>query len=411
MTTGETLAARLRDIADASGPGPGVTRLPWTEAHSGALGKIRNWMKAAGLESSLDAAGTLIGSSPNPDGKPVLLIGSHQDSVPSGGAYDGIMGVAVGCSAAEALQDDLRSFPFALEVMAFADEEGVRFPTALIGPRALAGTLAPEVLDMRDRNGVAMRDAMAAFGCDAKKALTLKRTPGDIVGYLEVHIEQGPVLEIEDRPAAAVSAICGISRHVVTVRGETGHAGTVPMAGRRDALVAASRVIARISEAAVSRNDIRATVGTLSISPGAVNAIPAEVTFSLEIRAADDTVREAFEAEILDAARLVCGEAGCTATADRSYVQPAVACNPGFTAALEGALADIGIAPLTIPSGATHDASAMADLCPVGMLFVRCRDGISHRPDEFASAEDMEVAVKVVSRAIARLAKEISTTK
>ena len=239
MTTGETLAARLREIADASGPGPGVTRLPWTEAHRVALGRIQSWMEAAGLDPSLDAAGTLIGRSPNPRGKPVLLIGSHQDSVPSGGAYDGIMGVAVGCSVAESLKDDLPDFPFALEVMAFADEEGVRFPTALIGPRALAGTLAPEALEMQDRDGVVMSDAMAAFGCDPREALMLKREASDILGYLEIHIEQGPVLEIENCPTAAVSAICGISRHTVTVTGETGHAGTVPMAGRRDALVAA----------------------------------------------------------------------------------------------------------------------------------------------------------------------------
>ena len=272
MTTGETLAARLREIADASGPGPGVTRLPWTEAHRVALGRIQSWMEAAGLDPSLDAAGTLIGRSPNPRGKPVLLIGSHQDSVPSGGAYDGIMGVAVGCSVAESLKDDLPDFPFALEVMAFADEEGVRFPTALIGPRALAGTLAPEALEMQDRDGVVMSDAMAAFGCDPREALMLKREASDILGYLEIHIEQGPVLEIENCPTAAVSAICGISRHTVTVTGETGHAGTVPMAGRRDALVAASRVIARISETAASRGDIRATVGTLSISPGAVKS-------------------------------------------------------------------------------------------------------------------------------------------
>ncbi|MBT8424305.1 MAG: M20 family metallo-hydrolase [Silicimonas sp.] len=406
MTYGDKAAARLQHIARASVTPEGVTRLPWTSQHREALGQITSWMQDAGLDVSLDAAGTLVGASPNPDGKPVLLIGSHQDSVPSGGGFDGIMGIVVGCLAAEALKDRVADFPFALEILAFADEEGVRFPTALIGPRALAGTLDPAALDMADRDGVTMRDAMRDFGVDTTETLRLARAPEDVFGYLEAHIEQGPVLEAEGLPVAAVSAICGISRFDLTVAGETGHAGTVPMSGRRDALVAAARIVALVSDAALAQETVRATVGQMSIRPGAVNAIPAEARFPLEVRAADDALREQFESAILRRAEEICDGAGCALSARRTYVQPATICDPKLTEALETALRDCGTEALTLPSGATHDASAMADLCPVSMLFVRCRGGISHRPDEFASAEDMHAAVAVLIRAIEVLASD-----
>ncbi len=405
MTYGEIAATRLRDIATASVTTEGVTRLPWSSEHRTALAQITTWMEDAGLSVSLDAAGTLCGKSPNPTGKPALLIGSHQDSVPSGGAFDGIMGVALGCLAAKALRDELDDFPFALEVLAFADEEGVRFPTALVGPRALAGTLDPMVLDMRDRDGVSMRDAMARFGIDTDATPATHRAPGTVAGYIEAHIEQGPVLEKHDLPVAAVSAICGISRHEVRITGETGHAGTVPMAGRRDALVAAARIVAGISDAAGRAGELRATVGDLSVRPGAVNAIPAEVTFPLEVRAPDDAARMAFEAETLAKASNICAAAGCRISASRTYVQPAVICDPAMTRAFERAIGEGGTKVLTIPSGATHDASAMADLCPVSMLFIRCRDGVSHRPDEFASAADMDVGISVMIGAIRNLAQ------
>lgn len=400
MTLGQTAAARLENIATASAGGAGVTRLPWSKEHGAALDHIRDWMRDAGLEPVLDAAGTLIGKSPNPEGKPVLLLGSHQDSVPTGGKFDGIMGVVLGCLVARSLADALPGLPFALEVLAFADEEGVRFPTALIGPRALAGTLQPDALAMTDRDGVTMRAAMDRFGVDTARTLEIARNRNDLVGYVEAHIEQGPVLEDADIPVAAVSAICGISRHEVKISGETGHAGTVPMTGRRDALVAASRIIAKVSDLAGGIDQLRATVGQISVRPGAVNAIPSDVRFTVEIRAPDDMVRERFEARIRDQIVEIGRAAMCQVSATRTYVQPAAVCDPTLTDAIEAAIGNAGLETHTIASGATHDASAMADACPIAMLFVRCRGGISHRPDEFASAEDMDVAISVLSEAI-----------
>lgn len=405
MTCAGNIAARLSRIATASAGSPGVTRLPWTAEHRAALAQITEWMEDAGLNVSMDAAGTLVGASPNPAGKPVLLIGSHQDSVPSGGAFDGIMGVAIGCLAAKALRKELPSLPFALQVLAFADEEGVRFPTALIGPRALAGTLEPGALDMRDRDGISMREAMAAFGINTAATLSIGRRPEDVVGYFEAHIEQGPVLETRESPVAAVSAICGISRHELRITGETGHAGTVPMAGRKDALVAASRIIAAVSEAGGRIPDLRTTVGQISVAPGAVNSIPSEVRFPLELRAPVDAVREAFGRTAEAMAAEICRDADVGLEATRTYVQRAATCDSAMMKALERAIKKVGEPTvLTIPSGATHDASAMTDLCPISMLFVRCRGGISHRPDEFASSEDMEISVKVLAEAVRLLA-------
>lgn len=401
-----TASARLEKIATASSGTNGVTRLPWTSEHRAALVQISDWMKDAGLLVSVDAAGTLIGQSPNPHQKPVLLIGSHQDSVPSGGAFDGIMGIALACLVARDLRDKLRDFPFALEILAFADEEGVRFPTALIGPRAIAGTLPPDTLDMCDAKGITMRDAMTDFGVDPGNIHAIARTPMDVFGYLEAHIEQGPVLEDRNRPVAAVSAICGISRHIIRITGETGHAGTVPMQGRRDALVAAARLISGVSEAAGKTTDLRATVGQISVHPGAVNAIPQDVEFPLEIRAPDDTIREAFEGTARQMLADISGETGTEFQMSRTYVQPAAICDPGLTAALEHAMDIVDCGQMTIPSGATHDASAMAEICPIAMLFVRCRGGISHRPDEFAETKDMDVAVKVMVKAIQFLAEK-----
>jgi allantoate deiminase len=421
MTYAEKARARLEAIANASTTSEGVTRLPWTREHHAALDHIKSWMNDAGLEVSLDAAGTLVGSSPNRQNKPVLLIGSHQDSVPSGGRFDGIMGIAIGCLVAEALRDRFAELPFALRVLAFADEEGVRFPTALIGPRALAGTLKPDVLEMADKDGVTMKTAMEGFGLEPQQALHLACQPEKVIGYFEAHIEQGPILEAHGLPVAAVDAICGISRFDVVVRGVTGHAGTVPMANRRDALVAAGRIIALISQEAsaqeasaqeasaqeASAAALCATVGTISVKPGAVNTIPAEARFTLEIRSARDTAREAFEAHILKQMHQSSAANGCTLSVKRTYDQRATACDPALTAVLGSAIRDRGVRLLKIPSGATHDASAMADLCPVSMLFVRCRGGISHRPDEYACAQDIAVAVRVLVRTIVTLANDV----
>jgi allantoate deiminase len=405
MEWGAEAERRLTEIAACSETTDGVTRLPFTPEHAAANVLIRRWMEQAGLSVHLDAAGTLVGRKAGPEGAPTLLIGSHQDSVRNGGRYDGIMGVVLACLALERLQAEGVALPFGTEVLAFADEEGVRFPTALMGPRALAGTLDPEIFDLTDRAGNRLGAALEAFGGDAEAALTLARDPTRTWGFLEVHIEQGPVLEEENLALGVVTGICGIERNRVRFTGETGHAGTVPMQGRRDALVAASRFVARVHDAACAQPDLRATVGTQEVHPDVVNAIPESVDLTLEVRAPDDADRARFADTARAEGEGLAAAAGLTFEMDRTYAQPAVPCDAPLRGALAKAVTARAGSARLLPSGATHDTSAMADLCPVAMLFLRCRDGASHSPREFASAADMGLAVEVLAEALTGMSR------
>jgi len=397
MNWGQCAQDRLSDIAACSVDGEGVTRFPFTPHHKAALDVMGSWMSQAGLQVHMDAAGTLIGRKDGPEGAPTFLIGSHQDSVRNGGRYDGIMGVVLGCLALEKVVADGIELPFSVEILAFADEEGVRFPTALMGPRALAGTFDPAVLAMADSDGVSLRDALAGFGGDPDRVTSLARDPAKTLGYLEAHIEQGPVLEAQDSALGLVTGICGIERNTVTFTGETGHAGTVPMDGRRDALIAASDFISAIHDAAKKVEDLRATVGALSLHPNVVNAIPRAVELTLEIRALNDTVRDDFARLARTLGDNISGGRRVGFSMERTYEQPAVPCNGDLIDALSTATGAICPTAPRLPSGATHDASAMADLCPIAMLFVRCEDGVSHKPEEFAASDDMDAAIQSIA--------------
>lgn len=397
MSLGIIAQKRLSEIARCSLPSDGVTRFPFTAEHSAAVEVIRLWMSAAGLSSRLDASGTLIGRKEGASGSLVFLIGSHQDSVRDGGRYDGIMGVVVACLALEKLASEDVDLPFAVEVLAFADEEGVRFPTALMGPRVLAGTFDPAVLAMTDGDGICLRDALIGFGCDPDQLPELSRTRKETLGYLEVHIEQGPVLEKQDAALGIVTGICGIERNAVVFTGDTGHAGTVPMDGRRDALVAAADFISAVHDAAGCIADLRATVGALKVHPNVVNAIPRQAELTLEIRALHDDVRLDFAKWAQDLGQAIAERRNVGFSMVRTYDQPAVPCDKGLMQTLETAAKEVCPGAPRLPSGATHDASAMADLCPVSMLFVRCRNGVSHTLEEYASSEDMDLAIRTVA--------------
>jgi len=401
---GARAADRLAQLAGLSAPGPGVTRLPFTEHHRAALDLLRGWMEGAGLQVRLDDAGTLIGRLDGPEGAPTFLMGSHQDSVREGGAYDGIMGVVLPLLALERLRAEGVRLPFTVEILAFADEEGVRFPTALLGPRALAGTVDMGVLDMQDADGVTLRAAMEGFGLHPDAIPGLARPPAGIIGYLETHIEQGPVLERAGQALGVVTAICGIERHPITVTGQTGHAGTLPMEGRRDALVGAAALVAEVHRLAQSTDGLLGTVGYLEVAPNAVNAVPREVRLTAEFRSADDAVRDGGGAALHRFAAALADRSGLGIDIRRSYAQPAQPCDAALSDRLETAIRDQGGAGLRLASGATHDASAMADLCPVAMLFVRCRDGLSHTPAEHADPADMGAAVTAIVAVLKGLA-------
>lgn len=388
---GGPITAMLDDIASCSGDGPGVTRLPFTQEHHTAAAKIRKWMQDTGLAVHMDAAGTIIGRREGAEGSPTLLFGSHQDTVRHGGKYDGIMGVLLPILALRAI-DDLQ-LPFSVQVMAFADEEGVRFPTALIGPRALAGNLDPAVLDLEDQDGISIRDAMVDFGLrpDEIKSLDLRNTP--IIGYIETHIEQGPVLDDENLPLGIVTAIAGIERHQITLKGSAGHAGTTPMNGRKDTLACAAELVLAAERIAGETPELIATIGKMNVSPNAVNVIPGEVSMILEVRSAVDETREHGGKTIISRMKEIAAGRSISFACSKTYSQPAVPCDGKLKSLLKEAVSSRQHYPIEIPSGATHDASAMADLCPMAMLFVRCHQGISHTPEEFAEEADMQAAV------------------
>jgi allantoate deiminase len=400
---GERAAKYLAELASISEPGAGVTRMPFTEEHRQANEMISRWMRGAGMTVHMDDAGTLIGRLPGKIGKRCLLMGSHQDSVRHGGAFDGIMGVVLPILLVEQLRETGIRLDFDLECLAFADEEGVRFPTALLGPRALAGTVEAGVLDYCDGEGVSLGQAMRGFGLEPDIIGKLKRDPQRIIAFVETHIEQGPVLEDANEALGIVSAISGIERHQLSLIGEAAHAGTMPMHLRRDALTAAARLISAAEDLACSNRKLTATVGRVDVEPNVVNAIPGKVSLTVELRSPDDDCREAAGEELASFAAELVDRRGLGCDMERTYAQAAQPCDATFTALLEKAVKSVGCRGITLASGATHDASAMADIAPIAMLFVRCRNGVSHNPVEYASPEDMGLAIDALLEFVSQL--------
>jgi allantoate deiminase len=403
------LGRRVMDMIEALArhtdePGR-ITRLYLSPAHREAAETTLGFMQAAGLDARIDALGSVIGrlEGSNPDA-PALVIGSHIDSVVDAGRYDGNLGVVLGIVAVEALRAEGIVPACPLEVAAFGDEENVRFPTNLSTSHALAGRFNPAWLDGRDQNGVSLREALTRFGGDPDGIEALARNPARYRGYLEVHIEQGPQLEAGDLPVGIVSAINGITRARASVVGEAGHAGTVPMNMRRDALAAVAEMIGIVERAGSTRTDTVATVGVAQVQPGAVNVIPARVDFTLDARSSDDTVRQAMVRDIVAECEAVAAKRGVGFAIEPFMDSPATPMDAGLAAVLEEAVRAAGIPPLRLPSGAGHDAVAMAALCPVAMLFVRCRGGISHNPAESITVEDADAAARVLIEAVRRLA-------
>jgi allantoate deiminase len=401
---GEKAMAMIADLARHTDEPGRLTRLYLSPAHKACAEATAGLMREAGLSASMDPLGTVVGrrEGPSPDAR-TLLVGSHIDSVVNAGIYDGPLGVVCGILAAEVLRDE--DLPFALEVLAFGDEENVRFPTSLASSSALAGDFRPEWLDGTDSDGVTLREALRAFGGDPDRIGAIRRDPAATLGYLEVHIEQGPVLEAKDLSVGIVTAINGATRSRCTVTGMAGHAGTVPMGMRADALAAAAEMVSLVEAAGAKARDAVATVGVLEASPGAINVIPAEARFTLDIRAPDDAVRAALVEEIVSGCAAIARRRGVGFTEARFMDQPATAMDEGLIRALETGAGRAGYGTIRLPSGAGHDAVATARLCPSAMLFVRCEGGISHNPAEKITADDAEAAVRTLVEAIRAIAR------
>lgn len=400
----ERAMRRLDELGTVSDDPGCLTRLYLTPAHKAATQRVAAWMAEAGLAVHVDAVGTVVGryAGSDPAAK-VLIVGSHIDTVRNAGKYDGPLGVIVGIEAVAALNARGIRCPFAIEIVAFGDEEGVRFPVTLTGSKALAGTLDPATLDSADSDGITIRKALADFGC-APALSGIART-GHALGYLEVHIEQGPVLEAQNLPVGTVSAIAGASRATVTVTGMAGHAGTVPMNLRRDAAAAAAEMVLAVEDQALVTEDLVATVGRIEIQPGAPNVVPGKAVFTIDMRSPHDAVRHAAFARLREHCDAIAARRQVSLDFVKTYDQAAVTCDPRFAALWDAAARAQGFPSFRLPSGAGHDGLAMAALCPVSMLFVRCRGGISHNPAESVETGDVEIAVTLLQDVIARLAE------
>ncbi len=361
---------------------------------------VETWMREAGMAVQRDNIGNLRGRYDGGAGA-TLLLGSHLDSVRDAGRYDGPLGVVVAIAAVQRLHEQGRRLPFAIEVIAFADEEGLRFGSTYLGSRAFAGRLDARELERVDAGGVTMADAVRAFGGDPDRIGADRWSGGPLSGYIEVHIEQGPVLEAHSLAVGVVSAIAGQDRFDIVFAGEAGHAGTVPMVARRDALVAAAAFVQAVDEDARRHDGLVATVGRLAVEPGAANVIPGTATLTLDVRHAADADRLAARDRLLTAAHEIARRRGVRVDVTPRSERSAVTCSPRLKRLLAAA---IGGEPLEIVSGAGHDGVYVSELTEIAMLFVRCKGGVSHHPAESVDEEDVGVAIDVVVRLLELLA-------
>ncbi len=402
---GQRLMQRLDAFARHTDEDGALTRLYLSKAHRAAVDDFMAQLRAIGLEPVLDAAGNVQARyAGHRREAPAILIGSHIDTVRNAGRFDGALGAFAALGVIEELAHRGQRLACAVDLVAFGDEEGVRFPTTLGGSRALAGTFDMAALAAADEDGVTLEAALQAFGCDPAGIPALARKPGSVRAFVEMHIEQGPVLEAEDIPLGVVTAINGATRFKVSLMGLAGHAGTVPMRLRHDALAAAAEMVLEVERIGKAGEELVATVGRIEAKPGAVNVIPGDVSFTLDIRAPLDADRRRAVADIREALGAIAARRGIAITVTPSHDADATICDPGVQNAMAAAMADHGLAVRHLPSGAGHDAMAMAALCPVGMLFVRCKGGISHNPLESMTVEDAEAAMAVYLDTIRLLA-------
>jgi hydantoinase/carbamoylase family amidase len=401
----QTVMARCDAVAQLTETPGAITRTYLSAEHAKANRLVGGWMAEAGMTVRIDAVGSVVGryDGIGPDA-PMVVLGSHLDSVRNAGRYDGVLGVILSVAVVQGLAAEGRRLPIAIEVVGFGEEEGVRFGTSLIGSHALAGRFDPAWLGVTDQAGITLSQAMIDFGLDPKRIADAARRPGDIVAYLEPHIEQGPVLESLGLPVGLVTAICGATRRRIRVSGMAGHAGTVPMQLRRDALAGAAEMVLAI-ETIATRRGVKGTVGRISVKPDATNVIPGDALFNLDLRAERDTDRIAALTEVDSALEAIAARRGLRLSKETFDQAPSVPCAPELCSVVSAAIGDVGLPVHSLPSGAGHDAMAIHALAPVGMLFIRCREGISHNPAEAVLEEDVAVAGQVLRRVLERLAE------
>lgn len=394
---------RINQLAEISDSDSGISRLYLSPAYKRGLELVTSWMQAAGMETWVDEVGNQWGRYEGQEADaPTLMIGSHLDTIPNAGRFDGILGVVLGVEVVAELHAQGKRLPFHIEIVGFGDEEGVRFEASMLGSYAVTGCWDDECLELIDNQKISLAQALEDFGLDASKAAQASRTQDNLLGYWEVHMEQGPVLEAKGLPVGVVSAIAGARRFKVSIEGESGHAGTVPMDLREDALAGAAEVILMI-ETLAQQYQVVATVGHIQTYPGAVNVIPGLVEFTVDIRSDDDALRERVMNLIFVSSEAISLRRRLDIYWRDYHCAPAKSCHPDFRNIFEAAIIEQKVHPLTLVSGAGHDAMNMANITDIGMLFVRCKGGISHHPNESVEAEDIEVAKQTMLISLDRL--------
>jgi len=398
---------RCNDLARITDNPGRLTRTFTSPAMRQANSLVGAWMREVGMKTRVDAIGNLIGHyAGQKPGAKILLLGSHLDTVRQAGKFDGPLGVVLAIACVGKLHRQKVRLPFAIEVVGFADEEGVRYQTAYLGSKVLAGCFDERDLRRKDVNGIAMADAIKRFGGNPAKLKSARLNPKNLLGYVEVHIEQGPVLEQRNLAVGVVTAIAGQSRFNISFTGRASHAGTVPMDLRRDALCAAAEFIVAVEKFARKTNGLVATVGQVHAEPGASNVIPGTATLTLDVRHRKDSVRLASGAALQKLARRIAGARQMKLVWQPVQQTASVPCSPQLSRCLKRAVQSHQREVAALPSGAGHDAAVMARITPAAMLFVRCKGGVSHHPDESVSNQDVRVAVEVLNDFLRRLAGE-----
>lgn len=398
ISRGERIVALAGKLAEWSETPDGLTCTYLTPTHRAVAAELKTWMQEIGLNARIDGVGNVVGryASREPDAR-TLIVGSHYDTVRNAGNYDGRLGILAGLVALDDIVRRGKTLPFHVELIAFSEEEGVRFSAPYIGSSAIAGSFDRKLLQRRDASGQSLADVIYKTGFDPETIGSLARKPQDLAGYLEVHIEQGPVLLGGNLPVGIVTGIAGAYRFEVGITGTAGHAGTVPMDMRRDAGAAAAEMILAVEDRCSRTAGLVGTVGRINVPDGAINVIPGRCDFTLDVRSGDDKILDAAAADIRAEFSRIAKRRDVVVNMTEVQHHQAVPCAPHVQDQLARAVERAGIVPRYLPSGAGHDAAVFGGVTDIGMLFVRCGNGgVSHSPLETVTAQDADVAARIL---------------